>query len=477
MSFVSFEFPFFFVAVLLGLRLLPGRTPRQLFLLAASCLFYAAGTPWHLLVLAVPAVVDYLVAIRMEDSPSEAARRRWLLVSLVSNLGLLVYFKYADFFVDSIAALAGVRTASLGVALPIGISFFTFKALSYTIDVYRREIRATRTPWRFALFISFFPELVAGPIVRASIFLPQLERRLDPSLARLGTGLQVMLLGFTKKLLIANRLAVFVDPVFADPSLYSAGTLLAAVVAYSLQIYCDFSGYSDIAIGVAYIIGFDLPENFDMPYASFSIADFWRRWHMTLSRWLRDYVYIPLGGNRRGELRTYANLLLTMLLGGLWHGASWTFVIWGGLHGAGLAVHRLFQRWRPDARPTVITRAVSWAATYAFVCFCWVFFRATSLSSALSILRRIFTWDTAGIAWAPLPLAILASVVIAGHLVGLRIRRAGATDWIARPADWSGVYLAAPRPGFVAGFVAAAWLLILVLFSPMQSSPFIYFRF
>src|SRR5262245_25780179 len=315
MSFVSWGFVAFFAAVLAGLKLMPTRSARQLLLLVANAVFYGSGTTWHLLVLAAPALVDYACAVRIEDARDARERRRWLLVSLVSNLGLLAYFKYANFFVDNVAALFGVSAAPLDIALPVGISFFLFKTMSYTIDVYRREIPACRSLWRYAMFVSFFPELVAGPIVRASVFLPQMERTLELSWQRTAMGLQVIVLGVSKKMLVADRLAMFVDPVFTTPAAYSQGTVICAVIAYSLQIYCDFSGYSDIAIGVARIVGFDLPENFDMPYLSTSITEFWHRWHITLSQWLRDYLYVPLGGNRRGPLRTYVNLLITILFG------------------------------------------------------------------------------------------------------------------------------------------------------------------
>src|SRR5262245_23941043 len=365
MSFVSWGFVAFFAAVLAGLKLMPTRSARQLLLLVANAVFYGSGTTWHLLVLAAPALVDYACAVRIEDARDARERRRWLLVSLVSNLGLLAYFKYANFFVDNVAALFGVSAAPLDIALPVGISFFTFKTMSYTIDVYRREIPACRSLWRYAMFVSFFPELVAGPIVRASIFLPQMDRPLALRWRRTAAGLQIVLLGLAKTLLIADRLAVFSDALFASPGAFSPATVAAAVVAYSLQIYCDFSGYSDMAIGVARVIGFDLPENFDMPYLSVSITEFWRRWHMTLSRWLRDYLYIPLGGNRCGAIRTYVNLIVTMLLGGLWHGANWTFVAWGLWHGIGRATHKLWRGGRRAGERSLMWKLVSWAATYA----------------------------------------------------------------------------------------------------------------
>jgi alginate O-acetyltransferase complex protein AlgI len=496
MSFVSWQFALFFAAVLAGLKLMPTRSSRQLLLLVANAIFYGSGTTWHLLVLGAPALVDYACAVRIEDAPDERDRKRWLLVSLVTNLGLLAYFKYANFFADNIAAVFGTSAARLDVALPVGISFFLFKTMSYTIDVYRREIPACRSLWRYAMFVSFFPELVAGPIVRASVFLPQMERTLALSWQRAAAGLQIVLLGISKKLLVADRLATFVDPVFASPAAYTQSTVICAVMAYSLQIYCDFSGYSDIAIGVARIIGFDLPENFDMPYLATSITDFWRRWHMTLSQWLRDYLYIPLGGNRRGEWRTYVNLMLTMLLGGLWHGASWTFVLWGMLHGVALAAHKLFRRGAgndPGRRSPAITVA-SWLVTYAFVCVAWVFFRASDFATAALVLRKIVGLAPGGATWLYLPFWILVPIVAAAHVLGAgaarRVSRpvpAGGPDReplalgerviASRPHPQSGLYVLLGRSGFTSAFVLTAWLTMLYLFAPLHTSPFIYFQF
>ena len=480
MSFVSWRFLVFFVAVLAGLRLMPTRSARQMLLLVASAVFYGSGTTWHLLVLALPAFVDYACAIRIEDSDDAEERRRWLLLSLVSNLGLLGYFKYADFFVDNVSALFGFDVGPMDAALPVGISFFVFKTLSYTIDVYRREIPACRSLWRYGMFVSFFPELVAGPIVRASVFLPQMERSLQLKWQRTAVGLQIILLGLTKKLFIADRLATFVDPVFTTPGAYSQSTVIAAVIAYSLQIYCDFSGYSDMAIGIARIIGFDLPENFDMPYIATSITEFWRRWHMTLSQWLRDYLYIPLGGNRKGRARTYANLMITMLLGGLWHGASWTFVFWGLLHGVALAVHKMAGR-RSDAPRSATRRVASWAATYAFVCIAWVFFRAQDFGTAWLVLRKMSGLEPGGATWIYLPLALLLPLVIAAHVIGVHATRGEGKSArplaVERPHPLAGLYVMLPRAGFVSSFVITAWLVMLYLFSPLHTSPFIYFQF
>jgi alginate O-acetyltransferase complex protein AlgI len=456
--FTSWAFAAFFAVVLAGMRVLRTRRSRQLFLLVASAYFYAYWNAAYLVLLATPSLIDYWCALRIDASADRAARRRWLLVSLVTNLGLLGYFKYANFFAENVAALVGRPVPHLDVVLPVGISFYTFKTLSYTIDVYRGDLPVCRSLWQYAMFVTYFPELVAGPIVRASVFLPQMTRSLEPSLPRACAGLQLALVGVTKKLVVADRLAVLVDPVFSDPHAFAPATVLSAVVAYSLQIYCDFSGYSDIAIGVSKVIGFDLPENFRMPYLATSIAEFWRRWHITLSTWLRDYLYIPLGGNRRGRARTYANLMITMLLGGLWHGASWTFVFWGLLHGVALAAHRAWSERRPPGRAP-FGGVVGWAATYAFVCVAWVFFRAKDFGTAAAILRKLAWLDPGGVVWFYLPLALLVPLVVAAHWLGAR------------------AVTSLPRPGFASGFALTAWLVALYLFSTLDTSPFIYFQF
>jgi alginate O-acetyltransferase complex protein AlgI len=476
--------------VLLGLAVLRTRSTRLAFLLVMNLVFYASATPWFVLVLLAPSLVDYVCAIRIEEAVEQRERRGWLLLSLISTLGILLYFKYAGFFVDSIAALFGVSSAPLALVVPLGISFFAFKTMSYTIDVYRGDLRACRNPWHYTMFVSFFPELVSGPIVRASVFLPQMDRSLHLSWRGTRIGAQMILLGLSKKLLVADRLAVFVDPVFGQPQLYSGATVLSAVVAYSLQIYCDFSGYTDMAIGLAKIIGFDLPENFHMPYLAASITEFWRRWHITLSQWLRDYLYIPLGGSRRGTLRTYVNLIVTMLLGGLWHGASWTFVLWGLFHGCGLAVHKMLTRHRPSlvVLPRPIRLVMGWAMTYTFVCAGWILFRSSSFSAAAMVFRKVAGMAPGGISWFYLPLWLLVPVVAAAHAFGYVAARQAERDTAivgvgdggkasgshgARWGSWSVV----PRYAFAGAIVVTLWVTLLFLFTPLHRSPFIYFQF
>ena len=504
MVFTSFAFLYFLTVVLVGLQVLRTRDLRHLLLLVASCYFYAYWEPIYLLLLLTPSLIDYWCSIRIEDAgEDQIARKRWLLFSLVSNLGLLGYFKYADFFVTNIASLLGVTPISLQILLPVGISFYTFKTLSYTIDVYRREIPACRSLWRYAMFVTYFPELVAGPIVRASVFLPQMTRSLRPSWGRAVTGLQVILLGVTKKLLIADRLAIFVDSIFAQPALYDPLTVTAAVISYAIQIYCDFSGYSDIAIGVSRIIGFDLPENFNMPYRALNMVDFWRRWHITLSQWLRDYLYIPLGGNRGGRINTYRNLMITMLLGGLWHGASWNFVCWGGLHGLALAANHFWTRdWKPlgDRPPIPYFKPLRWLATFTFTCITWVFFRSPDFSVSVVILRKITWLDQSGSGWFYSPLAWILPVVVAAHALGGWAENAASAlprnqrklrppAWLrslyagnglrfgVRPHAAAGLYLLLPLPGFWGVFVGVLWLLAIGLFAAIDSKPFIYFQF
>src|SRR5215207_5592494 len=360
----------------------PGRW--RLFTLAASYVFYG-WWDWRFCgLLAASTLANQVFAVAIHRAREQRQRKALLTIAVVANLGALGFFKYYDFFVTSAQnALADVgidvSRAVLDVTLPIGISFFTFQALSYVIDVYRGDFRPV-TLAKFAVYLSFFPHLVAGPIVRAREFLPQLGKPRDPRRVDVGLAAFLIVGGLFKKVVIANYLAEsIVDDVFAAPELHSGAEVLFATYAYAVQIYCDFSGYTDIAIGVALLLGFRFPQNFDAPYSAESLQDFWRRWHMTLSRWLRDYLYIPLGGSRGSKLFTYRNLMLTMLLGGLWHGAAWTFVVWGGIHGAGLAV----ERWLADRRER--RRLV----TFHVVCAAWIFFRADSFDRAGDMFRQL----------------------------------------------------------------------------------------
>lgn len=354
-----------------------------------STYFYYKCSGVFFLILVASIVVDFNLARWIYRAERQAVRRGLLVLSLVANLGTLAYFKYTNYFIELANTLAGAGWQTLDIFLPVGISFFTFQSLSYTIDVYRRELEPQKSIWDYAFFVTFFPQMVAGPIVRAADFLPQINR--PPLVTRedFGRGVFLICTGLFKKAVISDYISLnFVDRVFDEPGKFSGLENLFGVFGYAVQIYCDFSGYSDMAIGLALLLGFRFPVNFDSPYQSRSITEFWRRWHISLSTWLRDYLYIPLGGNRRGRVRTYVNLLITMLLGGLWHGAATRFIIWGGLHGLGLAAERWWQK-RFPAEPGALRKMLGWAWTFAFVCFCWIFFRAQDMATVQTMLQQI----------------------------------------------------------------------------------------
>lgn len=386
------------------------RLPRTLFLVLASYVFYFVGTfdtavdqpvplgpfGWSALCLGIIFVgssLDFAIGKALERTSAPAKRKALLLVSIAYYLGVLAVFKYWNFAADSFATVLAwsgvpIKATHLRLVLPFGISFFTFETMSYTIDVYRRDIRAADRYLDYLLFVCFFPHLVAGPIVRPHQMLPQLARAPEVTAEMQARGLFRIGVGLAKKMVIGDFLAVaVVNPIFGNPERFSSLEIAVAVYAYAVQIYSDFSGYSDVALGSAALFGYELPENFDRPYAALNIQDFWHRWHMTLSGWLRDYLYIPLGGSRGGPLRTYRNLMITMLLGGLWHGASWNFVVWGGLHGGGLAVTRMVQRRGVKLPPWFAPASV--VLTFHFVCFCWIFFRAPTFAHASLILTRL----------------------------------------------------------------------------------------
>jgi len=362
---------------------------RLLYVTAFSLFFYYKSSGLYFLLLVFSTVVEFNFACWIADSPSPARRKRLLTLSLLVNLGMLFFFKYTNFFLSGFQALTGQPVPVLRVLLPVGISFYTFQTLSYTLDVYRRQIKPLRNIWDFAFFVSFFPQLVAGPIVRASDFIPQIPKKPFISRADMGRAVLLIAAGLFKKAVISDYISLnYVERIFDMPTRYSGIENLLGVYGYALQIYCDFSGYSDIAIGIALLLGYKLPPNFLSPYQSTSITEFWRRWHISLSSWLRDYLYIPLGGNRKGVFRQYLNLFLTMLLGGLWHGASLTFVLWGALHGAALAVDKLFKQIFKPADNWLI-KLLGWVITFHFVCFCWIFFRAGTFEVASQVIHQI----------------------------------------------------------------------------------------
>jgi D-alanyl-lipoteichoic acid acyltransferase DltB (MBOAT superfamily) len=434
---------------------------QQVFILLASYAFYWVWSFKYSALLLITTVVDYSVALWL-DRESDARKRRWILgISMGANLTLLGVFKYADFLSSSFAELAGFRPwPALNLTLPLGISFYTFMSMAYVIDVYRREIPARRSLLQMALFVSYFPHLVAGPILRASSLLPQLEVRHTLDWKNVRRGVALILWGMLIKVYIADSAARLVSEAYAAPGATSGSGLLLATYAFAVQIYCDFSGYSDIAIGSALLLGVRLPENFQRPYLALTMRDFWRRWHISLSTWLRDYLYVPLGGNRKGEVRTYVNLFLTMLLGGLWHGAGWNWVIWGALHGSVLAVERALGIESMSSANRML-RLLRWFVTFHLVCLSWVFFRSPSFAGAWEVVTRIATQASGEWYGGVRPLVLLGLV--------LALDFSGARDkWIA---------FAETRGKLVRWVAVPAVALLAITFQGASNPEFIYFQF
>ncbi|MFD2890944.1 MBOAT family O-acyltransferase [Flavobacterium chuncheonense] len=368
---------------------------RITYVVLFSLFFYYKSSGAYFWLLIFSSVVDYTLSRLIFTEEKTFYRKFYLILSLLINLGVLAYFKYTNFLIDNFNLLFSKNVGFEDIILPVGISFYTFQTLSYTIDVYRKQLEPTKSFMDFLFFVSFFPQLVAGPIVRASDFIPQIYQKLNLTREDFNKALFLIIGGLLKKAVISDYISVnFVDRVFDAPNNYTAFENLMASYGYAIQIYCDFSGYSDMAIGLALLMGFTLPPNFKTPYKSASITEFWRRWHISLSSWLRDYLYISMGGNRKGRIRTYFNLFMTMLLGGLWHGANWKFVLWGVLHGTALAVERFFEP-RLKLPKTAFARAIKIILTFHFVVFCWLFFRAKDFETVSHILHNIgaIKWD------------------------------------------------------------------------------------
>ncbi|MBA2496420.1 MAG: MBOAT family protein [Acidimicrobiia bacterium] len=505
MLFPTIRFAIFYLLVLPTSWLLMPRPLRwRLFMVVASFAFYGAWDWGYTVLLAASIVGNHAGARWIEaaagpvgdrDDTGRAARRgRRVAITVAANLAVLGFYKYAGFLGESSGGLLAALGLDLevpapDVVLPVGISFFTFQALSYVIDVHRERLQTTSL-LDLAVYLSFFPHLVAGPIVRASEFLPQLRHRRDPRRVAATLGLWLIAAGLVKKVVVSSYLAeAAVDPLFALPGEHGGLEALVGVYAYAIQIYADFSGYTDMAIGLALLLGFRFPANFDAPYSATSLRDFWRRWHMTLSRWLRDYLYVPLGGNRGRRWRTYRNLALTMVLGGLWHGAAWTFVVWGALHGAGLAVERWFDERRAGRRgaavrhPTVPDPSAGYGTvlleapvlapsatstwtrrivTFNLVCVAWVFFRADSLDAAVEVLGRI-VGGAGEVAVNPVVVLVVVLMLAAQHVPAEAVGRLRAVV-----AAW---------PVAAQAAALASVLLVVDALGPTGVAPFIYFQF
>ena len=457
--------------------LLKGRA-RMWLCLVASYIFYG-WWDWRFLgIIMFTTTLDYWLGVFIDNAENDSKRKRLVVLSVISNLGFLGFFKYFNFFADSFVKVlhaVGIQESwnTLHIILPIGISFYTFQSMSYTIDVYRKEIKAEHDFFLYATFVSFFPQLVAGPIVRARQFLPQFQggdRQF--SWARFTEGLAQVLWGFFKKVAIADSIAPFVDQIFAFPGNFSSLSCLIGVILYSFQIYCDFSGYSNIACGLAEMLGFTFPWNFRTPYFSKNFSEFWTRWHISLSSWLRDYLYISLGGNRGGKYMTYRNNMLTMVIGGLWHGANWTFVFWGFLHGLYLIIQRIagpilgkFENF--IKMPKWLQVAFDIGIVYFFTCFAWIFFRAKDFSTAVDVIKSItslegFSWGTVIDKFVVIKAFILILILLTAEMVHNNIK------------DLQ--QLAIENPIFrVVSF--ATLMLLAAFFGTFSANAFIYFQF
>lgn len=440
----------------------------SLFVVAFSLYFYYKSSGLFFLMLMGTSMVDWLVSRWIAATPGRGARLAMMWFSIALSLSILGYFKYANFFLWNWNAMVEGNFQPLDIVLPVGISFYTFQSISYVVDVYKGKLAPTRTWLDYIFFLSFFPALVAGPIVRADYFLPQLEKNEHPTSADIWGGLWLVMVGVIKKALIADYIAQYNDLIFNQPELYTGVQTLMGVLGYTMQIYCDFSGYSDMAIGIALIMGFRLGINFDSPYQSRNLTEFWRRWHISLSSWLRDYLYIPLGGNRKGTFRTYLNNFLTMLIGGLWHGAAWKFVFWGAMHGVGLAVHKACKPVLKKIPDNWLVVFISWALTFVYVSLLWVFFRAADFSQSVLIIQNIFVdfrWDQipqffeARMVWC-----IMMAALIVMHFIPQRYADKAQLIFIRSP--WIVRLLT---------FLIVVQLVI--EFMTAEVSPFIYFQF
>ncbi|MFP4555302.1 MAG: MBOAT family O-acyltransferase [Bacteroidales bacterium] len=488
--FTEGSFWLFYAILLLGYSIVyKKRLARTSYLLLFSFFFYFKSSGFFFILLIFSTICDYTFGLLISKSSVKWKRKILVGISVFINLSVLSFFKYSYFFVDTVNAafgtdyqvfnflshwaniLVGATFDVTSIVLPVGISFFTFQTISYTVDIYRRKVKPVTNIIDFGFYVSFFPQLVAGPIVRAAEFIPQLYRKYSLSKREFGHAVFLIINGMIKKVIISDYISLnFVDRVFQSPLSYSGFENLLATYGYSVQIYCDFSGYTDMALGVALLLGFRLPINFNSPYKAVNITDFWRRWHISLSSWLRDYLYIPLGGNRKGEVRTHINLMVTMLLGGLWHGANFRFVIWGGIHGVSLVLHKLWVKIFPPTKKksSIWRRLLSAFITFHVVCLSWIFFRADSMSKAVDMINQItsrFGWHSFG--------AVIASYT---PVMGLMIVALG-VHWL--PVQWKEYY----RGLFIKSHLVIKALIIIamaiVIFQVKSADlqPFIYFKF
>ncbi|MCX6351789.1 MAG: MBOAT family protein [Bacteroidetes bacterium] len=498
--YTQYLFWFVFTFFMLGYSVLYKKnTMRKVYLIIFGVFFYYKSGGYFFFLLLISTVTDYYIGKAIYNAKTQMRKKLFVALAVFWNLGILCYFKYYYFFVDGInylvdwlnhsagfhwahlktfnyfADLSNITFGShfdvLSVILPVGISFFTFQTISYSIDIYRGQIKPLNSIIDFCFFVTYFPQLLAGPIVRASVFVPQINKPYALTNDDFGKAIFLIMGGLFKKIIISDFISGnFVDRVFSNPMLYSGFENLMAVYGYTIQIYCDFSGYTDIAIGLALLMGFHLPKNFDSPYKATNITDFWRRWHISLSTWLRDYLYIPLGGNKKGKIRQYINLFLTMLLGGLWHGANIRFIIWGGVHGLGLAFHKLWMQFFPSTqkKKNNFILIISGLITFHFVAFCWIFFRAPNMAVVGQMMGQVFHHFNINLAsdfitgyWRVMAMIILGYAI---HLLPSSLKLSATNRFINLPLAAKAVAIA---------------LLVVIMYQGMSSAvqPFIYFQF
>jgi len=477
MLFNSFIFFIFLLVILPIFYILPNKRTKNLFLLIASYFFYGYWDWRFCILLAVTTLTVFFIGIKLSVTSEKQKRRNLLIISLIVNLGILGIFKYFNFFISSFSMLSNKFGVSLdylhlNIILPVGISFYTFQALSYVMDIYRGKLEPTKNFIDFALFVSFFPQLVAGPIERASNLLPQLFVKLKPTRKQIQQGIVLIITGLFRKVMIGDTAGRIVDQIFAEPNLYMSFELICGLVLFSIQIYADFSGYSRIARGTAKLLGVELMKNFEQPYLSRNITEFWHRWHISLSTWLKDYLYISLGGNRKGNTRTYLNLMITMLLGGLWHGASWNFVLWGGLHGIYLSIHKFILngkkttiRYEYKGFLSTVSFIFSILITNILVLFAWLFFRAKDSLTISIFFDRMIHWKPSEL--SPRFLIITVSFVCISLLLDL-------LEYFTKSHTY---ILNIPSKYVSAGVLTALLIITFAFMFQSDPLPFVYFQF
>ena len=473
MTFASIDFILFFIIILILILFNDKNIHKKYILLVSSYLFYAYWDYRFLSLIILSSSIDFYFGQKIFKSKTKKDRKKFLFVSLFLNLGLLSFFKYYNFFIESANQAFGgfgMNLSTLNIILPVGISFYTFQSMSYSIDIYQSKLKPTDNKLDFFIFVSFFPQLVAGPIVRAIDFLPQLKKDIRITYKNLSIGYQIFIYGLIKKVLIADNLGLFIDEIFISPNLYDSPTIWLSIIAYSIQIFCDFSGYSDMAIGIARILGFKLPMNFNMPYTSINLAEFWNRWHISLSSWFRDYVYIPLfsriddddiiNQTKKYKVKDIQYTVITFLVSGLWHGASWNFVFWGLIHGLGLVIHKGY-RYLFKSSNARIFNLFSWLITYISVCLAWVFFRAQDFNQSIIILKKIFIYED-GIRWFYTPILYIIPIFALSHLIGKICKKE---------------YVIFDLKSFQGAFVFIFTLMCIFFLASNNHNPFIYFQF